>query len=85
MVHYVVHSLIGELLAPCRYKLSGRTCSDLVPLERSGLVLALEMEMCVWCACSVLVRVVVSLVLVSVSVSVSLWCGVVWLLSWLGC
>ena len=41
----LAHSLIGELLAPCRTKLSRCTCSDLVPLERSGLVLALEMEM----------------------------------------
>ena len=49
----------------------GVPCSGLVPLERSGLVLALEMEMCVWSACGVFVCVVVSVASVSVFVSVS--------------
>ena len=73
----LVHSLIGELLAPRRNKitLSRCTCSDLVPLERSGPVPALEMGMCLWCAC---------VVFVSVSVSVG-WCSVVSLLSSLWC
>ena len=49
----LARSLIGELLAQCRNKLSSCTCSDLLPLERSGPVPALEMEMCLWCACGV--------------------------------
>ena len=81
-----VHSLIGELLALCRNKLCMSICSDLVPLERSGLVPALEMEMCLRlrCAFGVLAMclrcAVVSVVCVCLCLCLSLsvdWCGVV--------
>ena len=72
----LAHSLVVGLLAPSRNKLSGCTCSELVPLERSAPVPALEMEMCLWCAC------VCYGVCVCVCVCVSDCAGgVVWLLS----
>ena len=37
----LAHSLIGKLLALCRTEMSRCTCSDLVPLERTGPVPAL--------------------------------------------
>ena len=68
---WALHSLIGELFAPCRNKLSRCTCSDLVPLEKSGPVPVLEMEMCLCC------RLWCRVCLLSVSVSVRgvVWCG----------
>ena len=52
----LTHSLIGELLAPCRNKLCRCTCSDIVPLERSGedgdvFVVCLCVLWCRLCVC----------------------------------